>query len=226
MNAFGFFCHEKQKSKKKANSFVCFLGESKAHQSAYNFIWPLAPPASSMKLCASAILFGPPTFKSSWISKHVSRPCNSTSVFTLVHRCCVWWCHSPKDEEAAVGSSRGLKMFSYCFIMTRPPSWGHLPLSCRRWRTPPPTPLCRHRRRRAPCQRKFVNTFAVKRTRSRITSIGVSGNRGIGISKPCQYLWLRELSKITLHFLAFFDCIYVCTFYVVNYTFFWPPTLP
>ena len=132
-----------------------------------------------------------------WIAKHVSRPCNSTSVFTLVHRCCVWWCHSPKDEEAAVGSSRGLKMFSYCFIMTRPPSWGHLPLCCRRrhcsrrhsarrWPTPPPPPPP------PPCQRKFVNTFAVKRTRSRITSIGVSPNRDTGISKPGQYLWLAQ----------------------------------
>ena len=131
-----------------------------------------------------ACLFGPPIFQSSWIAKHISRPCNSTSVFTLVHRCCVWWCHSPKDEEAAVGSSRGLKMFSYCFIMTRPPSWGHLPLCCRRWRTPPPPPR--------PCQRKFVNTFAVKRTHSRITSIGVSANRNTGISKPGQFLWLAQ----------------------------------
>jgi hypothetical protein len=38
MNEFGFFAVKKQKSKKKTNSFVGFLGESTARQSAYGFL--------------------------------------------------------------------------------------------------------------------------------------------------------------------------------------------
>ena len=40
-NEFVFFLW-KAKKQKKPNSFVCFLGESTARQSAYGFIWPLA----------------------------------------------------------------------------------------------------------------------------------------------------------------------------------------
>ena len=109
-------------------------------------------------------------------------------MFTLVHRCCVWWCHSPKDEEAAVGRSRGSKNVFLLFHHDKTPFMGSpatlLPPLV--YAAPPPPPPPR------PCQRKFVNTFAVKRTRSRITSIGVSGNRDTGISKPGQFLWLTR----------------------------------
>ena len=44
-NEFGFFCHKIKK--KNTISFVWFLGESTASQSAYGFIWPL----KSLKIC-------------------------------------------------------------------------------------------------------------------------------------------------------------------------------
>ena len=40
-NEFGFFAVKSKKAKKKTNSFVRFLGESTARQSAYGFVWPL-----------------------------------------------------------------------------------------------------------------------------------------------------------------------------------------